>query len=216
MNFDYHWIPWKLENDRIVVADESVWNEIEKWNPGICIDCDCRVVQKDEETAGGVCFVGLFCPSCEKLIIKKKLRRPKVLVVPDPFVDYQGPIVDEDGNRLRDGIWHECDTTTSIAHWLNMSHLRQRLLSIPDQCQNIDFYLKTEYPENIERFWTCQCCNQPPKVDATMQHIAERLGQGCRAKVNRDPSCCWSRSNVYLIGSGLEQYSDLANVILEV
>ena len=74
----------------------------------------------------------------------------------DPFEDWQGPIVDSKGRRLRYGGRNKYSPGYGGSlqpGWATMTDLRRDFFGMIDQTPYLDWLLLTKWPENIRRMW---------------------------------------------------------------
>ena len=132
--FDHEFSPWRECDGTRVVAAESQWKAVEKWNreAARCVDCG-----KDKKTCGHY------------------HARPRVFLgsLMDVFEDWQGPMVNAKGEPL---LIHadKCgwnagstsyptgETCCKCGGWANrlkMADVRARLFRLIDACPHLTF-----------------------------------------------------------------------------
>lgn len=141
------------DNGTRVVAAESQWKQVEKWN-------------RD----AGVAYDRWFAHDCRGDKHNPKPHRPRVFVasLADVFEDWKGAMVNSHGDTLMlcpnghiDGsVWKETPSEIECSSEcgemmlpLTMADVRARLFRLIDDCPNLDFLLVTKRPENIPAMW---------------------------------------------------------------
>lgn len=118
---------------------ESTWKQVERWNRKAA--CRCRKGPFDHEHEH-------WCPQRD---------RPRVFPsLCDPFEDWQGPILDSNGDKL-----YVCTTGQYAGNigdfpsgrLATMDDVRRDFFALIDRCRNLDFLLLTKRPENVRRMW---------------------------------------------------------------
>ena len=130
---NYKFSPWRVQGDRRVVASEATWKKPLKWDREAAEDLQKRGCRQLDGSKAGV-------------------SRPRVLVGPDVFEDWTGPMVDAQGRTLYvspgAGIWVPSDFQY-MRDRLTMDDVRLRLFRLFSTLENLDILLLTKRPENV-------------------------------------------------------------------
>lgn len=131
---DYTFQPWRATGDGPVKSSPDTWQEPEAWNFNAVVD----------------------------------FKRRRVLCDVDVFEDWIGPILDIAGNHLircdscgkihRDDIAAmrescECSRWKQRMDELTVADLRRDLFELIDATPNLDWMLRTKFPENVRDMW---------------------------------------------------------------
>lgn len=146
-----------------VVASEAMWREPIKWDlwakEGVCPNCHGKSTR---QTPGR-------CRACDGSGNVGPYRaRVFCASLADVFEDWQGAMVDSDGNRGI--IWPDGGEAWTPAkrepdegdeyRWLTMNDVRARLFGLIDDTPNLDWLLLTKRPENIQRMMPQMLCTR--------------------------------------------------------
>jgi protein gp37 len=101
----------------------------------------------------------------------------RVVVTSDIFEDWQGPMVDSDGEELYndgDGGFTEAqfgygDIPAPWQSAITMQDVRSRLFDLIDATPNLDWLLLTKRPENIMKMWPGTSAPPQKLIDATYE-----------------------------------------------
>lgn len=140
-SINHEFSPWcEIDGERVVAA-ELQWQRVERWNrEAACLKTfDCNA--------------GDHSNCCPQSI------RPRVFVASDVFNDWQGPMVNANGERLsqpwhhaQPRWWFACAKNEPEAEWLTMSDVRFRLFLLIGACPNLDFFLLMKGGTMEERY----------------------------------------------------------------
>lgn len=105
-------------------------------------------------------------------------RRVFCASLADVFEQWDGPIVDAAGNRLKESATgdiapREQGDYGPSSRWLTMSDLRRDLFALIDRTPKLDWLLLTKRPENVLRMW-----DYSRKVKG---HVSQNEGDGIEA-----------------------------------
>jgi protein gp37 len=158
----------------------------------------------------------------------------------DFFEEFDGPIVDHNGERVATCqnacglrcvpqallVSCKCTKCDDELRWLTINDLREEAFSLFDECQNLIFMLLTKRPENIRRMTPRRlpegrkCCS----CSSELEYLPNEEGWYCRARcqpanleLNRECGGYWYRSNV-MLGTSVEnqeQAKKRINVLVE-
>ena len=123
-NTTHSWSPWMVKGGTRVKTSGAYWRKPLVW--------DRKAYLSDVERA--TCEGGESPP--------EPYQRPRVILACDPFEDWQGPIVNAQGERL---------TVSNAIRTIDMrmSHVRSEMFHLIDQTPNLDYLLLTKRPENV-------------------------------------------------------------------
>jgi hypothetical protein len=126
---NYRFLPWRCVGETRRRTSERTWRKVETWNRAAACNCGVALGKGHMEAFA-------TCPQCSG-------NRPRVEIGVDVFEDWGGIVQDGRGNPLFGS------QKPSGSHAVRLADVRRDLFSLIDRCQNLQFVLRTEWPENV-------------------------------------------------------------------